>query len=26
VWVDPDGGFEIMADYPMDLILPMKSG
>jgi Xaa-Pro aminopeptidase len=26
VWVDPDGGFEIMAGYPMDLILPMKSG
>jgi Xaa-Pro aminopeptidase len=24
LWVNPDGGFEIMADYPMDLILPMK--
>jgi Xaa-Pro aminopeptidase len=26
VWVNPEGGFEIMADYPMDLVLPMKSG
>jgi Xaa-Pro aminopeptidase len=24
VWVNPDGGFEIMADYPMDLVLPVK--
>jgi Xaa-Pro aminopeptidase len=26
VWVNPEGGFEITADYPMDLVLPMKSG
>jgi Xaa-Pro aminopeptidase len=25
VWVNPEGGFEIMADYPMDLVLPMKA-
>jgi Xaa-Pro aminopeptidase len=25
LWVNPDGGFEIMADYPMDLVLPLKS-
>jgi Xaa-Pro aminopeptidase len=24
VWVNPEGGFEIMADYPMDLVLPMR--
>jgi Xaa-Pro aminopeptidase len=24
LWVNPDGGFEIMADYPMDLVLPVK--
>lgn len=24
VWANPDGGFEIMADYPMDLVLPVK--
>jgi Xaa-Pro aminopeptidase len=24
LWVNPDGGFEIMADYPMDLVLPIK--
>jgi len=24
VWVNPDGAFEIMADYPMDLVLPVK--
>jgi Xaa-Pro aminopeptidase len=24
VWVKPDGGFEIMADYPMDLVLAMS--
>jgi Xaa-Pro aminopeptidase len=26
VWVRPDGGMEILADYPLDLVLPMKSG
>ena len=25
VWVNPQGGFEIMADYPMELVLPLKS-
>jgi len=24
VWVNPEGGFEIMADYPMELVLPVK--
>lgn len=24
VWVRPDGGFEVLADYPLDLVLPMK--
>jgi Xaa-Pro aminopeptidase len=24
VWVRPDGQFEILADYPMDLVLPVK--
>lgn len=24
LWVNPEGGFEIMADYPMDLVLPVK--
>jgi Xaa-Pro aminopeptidase len=24
VWVRPDGGMEILADYPLDLVLPMK--
>jgi Xaa-Pro aminopeptidase len=24
LWVNPDGGFEIMADYPMDLVLPVR--
>ena len=24
VWVNPAGGFEILADYPMDLVLPVK--
>ena len=24
VWVRPDGGMEILADYPYDLVLPMK--
>jgi Xaa-Pro aminopeptidase len=23
-WVDPDGKFEILAQYPLDLVLPMK--
>jgi Xaa-Pro aminopeptidase len=25
VWVRPDGGMEILADYPLDLVLPMRS-
>jgi len=25
VWVRPDGGMEILADYPLDLVLPMKA-
>jgi Xaa-Pro aminopeptidase len=25
VWVRPDGEFEILADYPLDLVLPLKS-
>ena len=24
VWARPDGGFEILADYPLDLVLPVK--
>jgi Xaa-Pro aminopeptidase len=24
LWVNPQGGFEIMADYPMDLVLPVS--
>jgi Xaa-Pro aminopeptidase len=24
VWVRPDGRFEILADYPLDLVLPVK--
>jgi len=23
-WVNPESGFEILADFPKDLILPMK--
>ena len=26
LWVGPDGKIEVVADYPMDLILPVKSG
>jgi Xaa-Pro aminopeptidase len=26
LWVNPEGGFEIMADYPMDLVLPLRNG
>jgi Xaa-Pro aminopeptidase len=26
LWVNPQGGFEIMADYPMELVLPIKNG
>ncbi len=25
-WMTPQGAFELLADYPMDLVLPMKSG
>lgn len=25
IWVTPDGGFEILAEYPLNLVLPMKS-
>ncbi len=25
VWVRPDGEFEILVDYPLDLVLPMKN-
>jgi len=24
-WVTPDGRIELLAEYPMDLILPVKS-
>jgi hypothetical protein len=24
VWAKPDGTFEILAPYPMDLVLPVK--
>jgi hypothetical protein len=24
VWVTPDGEMEILADYPLDLVLPIK--
>jgi Xaa-Pro aminopeptidase len=24
LWVRPDGGFEILADYPLDLVIPVK--
>ncbi len=24
LWVRPDGGFEVLADFPMDLVLPVK--
>jgi len=24
VWVRPDGEMEILADYPLDLVLPVK--
>jgi Xaa-Pro aminopeptidase len=26
LWVRPDGKMEVLADYPMDLILPVKTG
>ena len=26
LWVRPDGKMEVLADYPMDLILPVKAG
>ncbi len=26
LWVRPDGKMEILADYPMDLVLPVKTG
>lgn len=26
LWVRPDGKIEVLADYPMDLILPVKTG
>jgi Xaa-Pro aminopeptidase len=26
LWVRPDGNMEVLADYPMDLVLPVKSG
>lgn len=26
VWVRPDGTIEVLADYPLDLVLPMKAG
>jgi Xaa-Pro aminopeptidase len=26
LWVRPDGNMEVLADYPMDLILPVKGG
>jgi Xaa-Pro aminopeptidase len=26
VWVRPDGQMEILADYPLDLVLPMRGG
>jgi Xaa-Pro aminopeptidase len=26
LWVRPDGRMEVLADYPMDLILPVKAG
>jgi hypothetical protein len=25
VWVRPDGKMEILAEFPLDLVLPMKS-
>lgn len=25
LWVDPNGKFEVLADYPLDLVLPVKS-
>ena len=25
-WVEPDGNIQILADYPLDLILPVKTG
>jgi Xaa-Pro aminopeptidase len=25
VWVTPEGKFEVLADYPLDLVLPMKA-
>jgi Xaa-Pro aminopeptidase len=25
VWVRPDGNMEILAEYPLDLVLPLKS-
>ena len=26
LWARPDGVFEILAEYPMDLVLPVKQG
>ena len=26
LWVRPDGSMEVLADYPMDLVLPVKGG
>lgn len=26
VWVRPDGGMEILAEYPLDLVIPVKTG
>jgi Xaa-Pro aminopeptidase len=26
LWVRPDGKMEVLADYPMDLVLPVKTG
>jgi Xaa-Pro aminopeptidase len=26
LWVHPDGKMEVLADYPMDLVLPVKAG
>lgn len=25
VWVRPDGGFEVLAEYPLDLVIPVKA-
>jgi Xaa-Pro aminopeptidase len=25
VWVRPDGAMEVLAEYPMDLVLPVRS-